>query len=152
MSDFDAFDQIVDDLEHLSNPFYVLFQQARQQLQHEQPEGFDVAEIGARAWARLPMHEWPAAFRSLFVAYWQRIREEERETALQDAALASGRMYLTDSPYAHLQDAVSAGPDPDGGVSLVFEDLVALLAEVDVLRRRMKLLRDVLVGEPDRPF
>lgn len=142
-----SFEEIAIHLQYGGDNFNALFRQAEQQLRKEQPGGFDVTEIGKRAWSMLPVDQYPEAFRTLFYCYWLVDRDEQEDDRQREAALAAGTSWLDESDLGKLADAVGCGPDDNGTREVDYEALAALVAEVGLLRRRMAVLRDALVGE-----
>lgn len=149
---YDEFHRIAEDLKALPTEFSALFRQAELQLLKEKPLGFDISEIGERAWSRLPLDRWPEALRTLFYCYWIVQREEQRDDELREKALRGEATYLDESALGLINDSLSCGPQNGYATEVDFNALSAVVAELQLLRRRLDLLRHALADNPDGPF
>jgi hypothetical protein len=124
--------------------FNPLFRQAEQQLRKDK-ESFDVTDIGALAWSKLPIAEYPAAFRTLFYCYWLVDHQEQEEMRLNEQALDGNRWITT--PLSEVRDALSCEADDENRVLVEIGVLGALADEVVILRKRLELMRGALEGD-----
>ncbi|MGW9397252.1 hypothetical protein [Streptomyces sp. NPDC055642] len=83
--DLTPFDRITSQLPQLS-AFQAVWNEAEEVLAASRLEGFEVEEIGRRAFDRLPEEEKPAALDALFYCWWAAL-EADREARIryQDA-------------------------------------------------------------------
>jgi hypothetical protein len=78
------FDEITSQVRMVS-PLQTLFADAEETLLATHPEGFEVEDIGRRAWALLPEGERERAFDELLYTYWEAFASDRETWARYEA-------------------------------------------------------------------
>lgn len=137
----DAFEELTAELEGGGNcAFYALFRQAQLQLMKERPEGFEVSEIGRRAWSQLPVEEYGATLNSFFYSYWSVLKYEEDASARYELERSETLLELYD--VASVKDLLD--DDPSEIVPVDRPVLARMAAEIQRLHTE-------LAARPSRP-
>jgi hypothetical protein len=82
--DLDEFDRLTSKVQRIS-ALTALFADAEETLLATHPEGFDVEDIGRRAWALLPEAERERAFDELLYTYWEAVAADRETWARYEA-------------------------------------------------------------------
>jgi hypothetical protein len=80
----DEFDRLTSQVRMVS-PLQTLFADAEETLLATRPEGFEVEDIGRRAWALLPEGEREKAFDELLYTYWEAVASNRETWARYEA-------------------------------------------------------------------
>ncbi|MFG3585040.1 hypothetical protein [Streptomyces sp. NPDC047990] len=81
------FDEITSDVP-LVTPFQTMWNAAEETLLATQPQGFEVEDIGRRAWALLPEAERAQAFDELFYTYWEAVMADRETWTARDGGVS----------------------------------------------------------------
>lgn len=79
------FDEITSGVQRVS-PLQTMFADAEETLLATHPEGFEVEDIGRRAWALLPETERAQAFDELLYTYWETVAADREMWARHEAS------------------------------------------------------------------
>jgi hypothetical protein len=82
--DLDEFDRLTSKVQRIS-ALTALFAEAEETLLATHPEGFEVEDIGRRAWALLPEAERERAFDELLYTYWEAVASDRETWARREA-------------------------------------------------------------------
>ncbi|MEV8033972.1 hypothetical protein [Streptomyces sp. NPDC086182] len=82
--DLDEFDRLTSKVQRIS-ALTALFADAEETLLATHPEGFEVEDIGRRAWALLPEGERERAFDELLYTYWEAVAADRETWARYEA-------------------------------------------------------------------
>jgi hypothetical protein len=82
--DLDEFDRLTSKVQRIS-ALTAMFADAEETLLATHPEGFDVEDIGRRAWALLPEAERERAFDELLYTYWEAVAADRETWARYEA-------------------------------------------------------------------
>lgn len=141
----EQFSRITEDFE--GSEFRALFRQAEQEI--AQPEvSFTPADVGELAWSRLELHQYPEALRDLFHAYWRDDQGIQEEQEIHHAALNADASYLSDEALDGLKVSLACGPIEGTSYldEIEFWWVSQIVSEVELLRRRLDLMRRLLVS------